>query len=246
VLARLANDDLTRERIELEGELAQQRQHVRLLESLRLSDVEAGLELPAAQAKVADLTERLARRKNELDRLAVTAPITGTVFPPPPNRVATAPERLPAWSGSPLDADNLGCSLEAGTALGRLGDPQRLEAVLVVDQSQVEALREGQAVRVSIDGGWQSMEGRVVEIARADAEELSSELLIAGLVPSRQGADGRLEPLGTQYRVRVALEAAAGPAPPLDALGRASVRVSAESLADRAHGWLRRTFGLGV
>lgn len=246
VLARLANDDLERERIELEGELAQQQQHVRLLESLRLSDVEAGLELPAAQAKVADLTERLARRRNELDRLAVTAPIAGTVFPPPPNRVATAPERLATWSGSPLDADNLGCWLEAGTALCRLGDPRRLEAVLAVDQSQVEALREGQAVRVSLDGGWQSMEGRVVEIARADAEELPVELLIAGLVPSRQGADGRLEPLGTQYRVRVALEAAIGPVPRLDALGRASVRVSAKSLADRAHGWLRRTFGLGV
>ncbi|MFO0897154.1 MAG: HlyD family efflux transporter periplasmic adaptor subunit [Pirellulales bacterium] len=247
VLARLANDDLERDRIELEGELAQQRQHVRLLESLRLSDVEAGLELPAAQAKVADLTERLARRKNELAQLAVTAPIAGTVFPPPSNRVETAPERLPAWSGSPLDADNLGCWLEAGAALCRLGDPQRLEAVLVVDQSQVEALRAGQAVQLHLDGQWTALPGRVMEIARADAELMPLDLMTAGRVPSRVGASGQLEPLETRYRVRVTLELSARQRPPaLDSMGAATVRVTPRSLARRGRDWVRRTFGLGI
>ncbi len=248
VLARMANDDLERERIELEGELAQQRQHVRLLESLRLSDVEAGLELPAAQAKVADLSERLARRNSELARLMVTAPIAGKVFPPPPARSAQPPaETLPAWSGSPLDVDNLGCWLEAGTALCRLGDPQRLEAVLVVDQSQVEALRAGQVVQLRLDGQWTALPGRVMEIARADAELVPLELMTAGRVPSRVGASGQLEPLGTRYRVRVALELSEGQRPPaLDSIGAATVRVTPRSLARRGHDWVRRTFGLGI
>lgn len=245
-LARLANDDLERERIALVGELARQRQHVRLLESLRVSSPEAGLELPAAQATLADLTERLAKRQQEIARLTIAAPIAGTVFPPPQTVAQTVADALPHWDGSPLDADNRGCWLEAGTPLCRLGTPDRLEAVLLVDQAQVEALREGQRVSVYLDGDWQAMTGKVREIARADAEALPTELMLAGRVPAQPGPDGRLEPLGTLFRVRAALEPPRGPAPPLDSLGSGSIRVAPRSLVERGHAWLRRTFGVGI
>jgi putative peptide zinc metalloprotease protein len=245
-LARLANDDLERERIELAGELARQQQHVRLLESLRVSSTAAGLQLPAAQATLADLTERLAKRQAEIARLVVTAPISGTAFPPPPTVVQAIDDALPTWWGSPLDADNLGCWLEAGTPLCRLGTPGRLEAVLVVDQSQVESLREGLPVRVHLDGAWRPLDGQVVEVARADVDSLPRELLITGRVPTQPDPSGRLEPLGTQFRVRALLDTPTGQPPPLDSLGSGSIRVAPRSLVQRGHAWLRRTFGLGI
>jgi putative peptide zinc metalloprotease protein len=245
-LARLANDDLEREVIELTGKLARQQQHVRLLEALRVINTEAGLELPTAQATLADLKERLAKRQAERDRLSIAAPLGGTVFPPPPSDVPDVKDALPAWSGSPLDRDNVGCWLEAGIPLCRVGDPRQLEAVLVVDQADIESLREGQLARVYFAGAWRPLAGRVVEIARVDSDELPAELMITGRLPSQPGSDGRLEPLGTLYRVRVALESLDGIAPPLDALGQASIRVAPRSLVQRSHAWLRRTFGLGI
>jgi len=245
-LAKLANDDLEREVIELSGKLARQRQHVRLLEALRVINTEAGLELPAAQATLADLQERLAKRQQEIARLTIAAPIAGAVFPPPPSESPAEKDALPTWSGSPLDLDNRGCWLEAGTPLCRLGTPDRLEAVLLVDQAQVEALREGQPVNVHLDGDWQAMTGKVLEIARADAEAVPNELLLASRVPAQPGPDGRLEPVGKLFRVRAALDPPRGPAPPLDSLGSGSIRVAPRSLVERGHAWLRRTFGLGI
>ena len=57
-------------------------------------------------------------------------------------------EKLPAWSGTPLDPENLGATLEQGVLFCQIGDPKRLEAVLVIDQADRNIVREGQSGRL--------------------------------------------------------------------------------------------------
>ena len=70
-------------------------------------------------------------------------------MPPPPKDQT----RLAAWHGTPLDSQNRGCYLETGTLVCQVGDPSRLEAMLVIDQSAVAFVRAGQQVRLRIDQG---------------------------------------------------------------------------------------------
>ena len=58
---------------------------------------------------------------------------------------------LSEWSGLPFDKENLDCFLEAGTLLCLVGDPNNMEAVLVIDQGDIELVPEGQQVEIKLD-----------------------------------------------------------------------------------------------
>ena len=46
--------------------------------------------------------------------------------------------RLPGWTGSPLAPKNLGAAYTDGELICRIGDPAELEALLVVDQADID------------------------------------------------------------------------------------------------------------
>jgi putative peptide zinc metalloprotease protein len=244
-IADLENDRVQLELARLKGEHQLQELHVAHLEALRGLDPEANDRLPAARAALADLAHRLDDRRRDAERLTLVAPTAGIVIAAP--RVASLPDssgRLNQWSGAILDTINRGAHLEPGTLVCLVGHPNRLEAVLIVDDTDVERLRPGQAVRMALDGlPGRIVEGHIVDVARHQATDTASASaaradlapLFAGLVaPGRPAA---------HYQVRVEFEQ---PREQFIIGGRGEGKIAAEriTLARRIWRYLAQTFRL--
>ena len=151
-LVRLSNPKLLLEIAELEGkrdQLTAQRDGLRR----QRHDAPAMASDIATVQKTLDATEAQLREKlNDRDRLVLTAPRAGVVLPPPEVPHKTEPEgQLPQWWGTPLEKRNEGVYLGASTPVCLIGDPQRMQAALVVDQSVIDFVAVGQSVDIKLD-----------------------------------------------------------------------------------------------
>ena len=75
----------------------------------------------------------------------------GVVIPPPMHPKSMNDARLPTWSGTPLEKQNIGATLKQGTVFCRVADPGNYEAVLYVDQSDIDQLRINEKVKIMLD-----------------------------------------------------------------------------------------------
>jgi putative peptide zinc metalloprotease protein len=247
-IAKLVNPDVERELVRLAGQHDSQRLRLAHLELLRGSDPEASAQLPAARAALADLEQQLSDLRRDADRLTLTAPAAGTLIAAPGRArgrsAAKSNGRLEQWSGALLDEANRGALVEAGTLVGLVGDPKQLDAVLLVEDTDVARLASGQAARVRLDQlPGQVLTGEVVDAARRDAQDAVSssaaqadlESLFAGLVRPGQQANHY------QARVRFAM-----PDEPLAIGGRGEAKIAAERITLGRWLWryLAQTFRL--
>jgi len=246
-LGRLANLDVGLQVERLAGRRDQQRLHLKNLELRRAGDPSVGSQIPAATEALADVEQRLRELQRDQRRLILTAPVDGTVFPPPalPPR-PYSPGQLQPWRGNPLDARNLGCYLKTGTLFCMVGDPSRLEAVLVIHQSDLSFVRTGQRVRITLDESpGKVLEGAITEVARTDLKVVPRELATGEDLPVYAGEDGLPRPLETSYQARVSLDdhnrhLLTG------SRGRAKILVDAQPLGRRLYRFLRRTFSFAL
>ena len=58
---------------------------------------------------------------------------------------------MPSWSGTPLDEENYRPFLKEGALFCLVGDPRKLEAVLVIDQGDIDYVKENQEVDLKFD-----------------------------------------------------------------------------------------------
>jgi len=238
-IATLANSEIDVELARLVGEHELARVRLDNLEKLRGVDAEAGAKIPAARADVADRAARLAARQHDAERLTLAAPAAGVVIPAPalePRKVND--DRLPTWSGVLLDELNRGALVEPGTLVCLVGDPAKLSAVLLVDDTDVARLTVGQKVRMILEQvPGQMLIGEVVDVARRDAERNASTRraradlapLFAGLTPP--GRDD------AHYQVQVRFDP---PQQPLAIGGRGEAKIAAERITLAR--WLARLF----
>jgi putative peptide zinc metalloprotease protein len=244
VLARLSNPEVTLEVARLRGERDQQRLFLKNLESQRLQGSMDGSQVPSATAMLADLEKRLEQLERDAAELTLVAPRSGCVLPPPIIPVEHAnTDALPRWSGTPLDEPNEASYLERGTQLCLVGDPNRFEAILHVDQADVELVQDGQRVRMALDSlPGETYWGAVVDVARLDLKVMPRELAAAGDLPARTDERGATRPLDTWYQVRVRFDQ---DPPRLVARvhGRAKIVVAPLSLASQLARYLKQTFG---
>ena len=121
------------------------------IESIRQrahTDDPALLELSQTEEALAALDKQIARLEVDLAKLMIRAPAAGT------DRAAAARSRtarasrmqLASWSGRPLDVRNVGAYLEASTLVCRIAQPGKLEAILAIDQEELDFVRAGQRV----------------------------------------------------------------------------------------------------
>jgi putative peptide zinc metalloprotease protein len=252
VIGQLNNVQVQRELTRAEGEVAQRKLRVEHLQRLRGIDPEANDELPTARAALADSQRRLGERRREVERLMLKSPADGVVLPAPwvsdtrsqirRGEQPTPDTRLVRWSGSPLEPTNLGAALEPGTLVCMVGDPARLNAVLLVDDVDVKRLQPGQRVRMRIDQlPGQVISGEVVDVARHEARDdddaqAGLATLYKGLLPSHGS-------YSAHYQARVRFDP---PHQPLVIGGRGDAKVAAEhiTLARSIVRFLGRTFRL--
>jgi len=243
-LGRLVNLDIQRQIEELAGRRNQQELHVENLKNRR-ADPGVAVQIPGAKEALADIEQRLHQRQQDQQRLVLTSPAEGTVVPGPSRRGQPfTPGRLDFWQGSPLDERNLGAYLDIGTLFCLVGDPERLQAVLVVDQSDIKFVRTGQRVRIQLDETPAAvLGGTIVEIGKTDVKVAPRELAGGSDLLVRVAEDGIPRPLETSYQARVSLDEYDRQLL-IGTRGRAKILADPQSLGRRLYRFLRRTFTL--
>ena len=235
VIAELQNKDIRREVVTLTGQFELQKMRLANLQATRVSQPSAGQQVPVAEEALRDLEKRLEQRQLDERRLTIVAPTAGTVLPPPEQPPQAPRGQLPSWSGSPLDVRNRGAFLPTGTLLCVIGDPRRLEGLLVIDQSQVQLVRQGQRVRAQIEQRrGHILDGHIRELSEIRLDTLPRELLTSGQLPIRQDSQGTVRPLRTSYLARVDFDKPTAPLLP-GAWGRAKIYIAPQTLASRLY-----------
>ncbi len=231
-LVRLDDPALRYEIAELTTERDQAAVRLQNLRARQADDATAALLLPSAEARLQDLQARCSQRLHDARGLSCRTPIAGTLFPPPEGREYEEDEPEKRTTIPPLDPRSRGGYLDRGTLIGIVGDPHRLEAIVLVPQEDLAALRVGHAVRVSVAAaGPRSLAGSIAEISQSPIEFLPDDL-IGSIEPITTDAHGNVRPIDTMHEVRVQL-APSSVAVPIGAQGRARIFVDREPLSNR-------------
>lgn len=200
-LAKLDNAELQAEIVRCRSRLETAELQLKLLQRRQAGFGAAGIvDLPTAQKAVDDARSQLEARRSDEARLTLVAPRGGAFIPPAARPKSSDPRALPTWQRRPLDRENLGAYLEAGTIVGYVGDVGRLEAVAEADESEVRAIEIGATVELLADvAGGRTVRGRVAEIG---VEDTGADETPRSSPP--RGADVAKSP--AKFRVRIALD----------------------------------------
>ncbi len=210
-LAQLKNVDLDLRISELTSQKSQYESRLQGLRWRRPHDIQAGTEIPEVQEALDGINSQLAETQREKDKLLLVAKESGTVLPPPWTPPRVDPEGpLPAWSGTPLLPENQGAFLEEGVLFCQIGNPQKMEAVLVIDQDDIKFVRVGQKVKIKLDARpHDTLEGQIDEISQSELRVAPKRLSTKskGELPTKTDPITGIErPQSTSYQARVPLE----------------------------------------
>jgi len=208
-LALLENIDVDLEITKLRGKLNQYRAKLKNLEFSRHTNPDAGPQIPTILESLKTVEKQLAEMEHEKSLLRLTAPVAGIVLPPDSIPTREIEGHLPGWSGTPFEDKNRNAYLQTGVMFCQIGDPQQLEAMLVIDQTDVEFVRElyregiHPQVEIKLDQlPHDVLHSRVVSIAEKPLEECPRRLATSsgGELPSQADQEtGRLLTQGTYY-----------------------------------------------
>ena len=250
LLVKLRNLDLEIEIVKLQGEYAALDEELRMLQEINLSDERAGLRLDAVRESLTSIDEQLEQTLRDAKRLKITAPAQGTIIPAPPKREPSSEQkvRLASWSGTPLEKKNLGATLspeDQHNLLCQIGDPNAWDAVLVIDQRDLDLVVRGQEVRLMFEESTNHVFiSKIEDIADDEMEGISPRLASTsgGAVPAQSNPeDGVVRPLSTSYQAGVPLDNALGLFRN-GLVGQARIKTAPRTLASRLGRYLRRTF----
>jgi putative peptide zinc metalloprotease protein len=236
--ARLAEQRLAAQRDELAARIESIRQRAH-------SDDGALLELAQNEQALSAIDTQLAKRRQELARLLIVAPVAGQLIPAPGRAEETTDRtRLVNWSGRPLELRNVGAYLEASTLIGRIAQPGELEAILAIPQGEMDFVRAGQSARLFLNQlPGEHISGRIEHVAEQEMQAASARLTArgGGELATRTSADGIERPIDVVYQASVPLDDASGRIL-AGATGKAKIHAGYQTLAARAWRSLCRTF----
>lgn len=235
-LAQLENIEMQMQMTKLRGEKVQYEIELRTLERQRYLDTEASTKIQELEESLAKTKDQIKEQASEIARLTLRAPKAGTVMPPPWRPRKPGPEgQLPVWSGTPLEPKNLGAPLDEGTVLCFIGNPKKMEAILYVDQGDIDFVSTKQEVEIKLDElPFQTFPGKIKTIASNESkyspERLSTKA--GGELATRTDASGAEKPMSTAFQALVMMD------DPDDLLrvglrGRAKIHVAPQTLGAR-------------
>ncbi len=249
VLARIQNidlqiaiDELVRQRNELKSQLAS-------LGRQRYENRRAGQQIPQMRETLAAVETQIVQKSQDLKRLELLAPKDGTILQPMIRPEQPQPDgTLSSWSGSLLDNRNLGATLSASELFCEVGDPRQLEAVLIIDQTDIELVREhkqvGQDVSIKLDAfPSKTFDGQILEISRSELKEAPRSLSnqAGGELATVTDSTGASRPMSTSYTARVPLDHVVGSIQ-VGLRGRAKIHTGWQPLGGRIWRYLSHTF----
>jgi putative peptide zinc metalloprotease protein len=245
-LAQLKNIDLDLKICDLSSQRDQYEMQLENLRKQRFTDPRAAGTMPQVASALKTVEGELKEKSIDRERLRLVAPVAGTVLPPPPTPKHEDPEMgLPRWSGIPLEPEKVGAFLEPGVLFCQIGDPRRLEAILVIDQTDIDYVKEGQRVDIKLDKlPHDTLESHITEIANADLKISSQRLstkMGGELATKTDKASGTERPMSTSYQARVPIDDPDGLLG-LGLRGRAKIHATWLPLSTRAWRFLTHMF----
>lgn len=248
-IAQLDNIDLQMQLLEISNEYEMAVSRLRVLQDQQFIDAQAKAQLDTQAEIVASKMAQLNNIQDRVNLLTVHAKETGVIIPPPnkpiPKQVE-AEEQLPSWSGSPFDSKNRAAHFSESDLLCLVGDPNQMEAVLIVDQHDIDLVKEGDEADIKIDSArLETFSGRIEKISEMEMSEAPESLGIqaGGHLDTEMDSSGRLRPISTSYQARVPLENIEVPLRS-GYRGQAKVYVGWKSIGWRVFRFLARTFRL--
>lgn len=203
-----------------------------------------------AQAGVDNARSNLEQKLKERDGLLVVSPIKGFFLAGHRRPVPEGDSgSLNGWHGTPLEPRNIGCALDQQTVIGKVvPDMSKLNAVLAIDQSEIEFVRSNQEVKLLVyQNQGQVLESKTGQISpvkmKAVPKALSS--LHGGDLLTSKNSNGEEQPLSTTYMVNVSLDLSehelAGAIYP-GSTGIAKVRTGSQTVGTRIWRLVCQTF----
>ncbi|RIK69998.1 MAG: hemolysin D, partial [Planctomycetota bacterium] len=256
LIAQLQNFELEMEIARLKGELESYEAQVDSLTNLRLAAsraMQASSQLDYVKERLQSTRKQLAKQQEDLARLRIVAPRDGTVIPPArvPQRATADSVELETWTGTPLDPQNLGATLTPEgpqNLLCQIGDPNQWDAVLVIDQDDVDLVQEGQQVRLMFEqSAYHVFVSTIANRATEPLETAPARLASTngGPLAAQPNPDGTTRPLNTSYQATVRLSDPHGLLRN-GLIGRARISTRPRTLAERLYRYLSRTFNFDL
>ncbi len=245
LIATLENVDLRLKEVAYDGELKVAQVRLDMMEKQSAQDSEIASQV-GAQREVRDAAaEKLKNVKERTELLEVRSPVSGTILPPPAKEAGKdGMERLPTWSGNPFSAENDGAFFAETDLLCLIGDPIKSEAVLAIDQADIDLVKVGHEVDIKLDAArLDTFQGKITRISEAEMEVASPNMTsqTGGRLNSTMDESGQLRPTSTSYQALVPLEDPASMLRP-GYRGQARIYVGWKSLGWRLYRFLSRTF----
>lgn len=235
-LAKLANLDMQMQTLKLEGEKKQYEIQLESLERQRYSDPDAAAKIQELGESLAKITDQIKEQKSEVARLTLHAPQTGTIISPTWRPNKPGPEgQLATWYGTPLQPRNLGALLDEGTVFCMVGDPKKMEAVLYIDQGDIDFVHVGQKVEIKLDElPFKTLDGEIKDIAPSESkfspERLSTKA--GGELATTTDASGVEKPMSTAFQSLVLMDNPTGQLR-VGLRGRAKIQTAPQTLGQR-------------
>lgn len=246
-IAELTSVDLKLQQVQAESDLKLARYKLQLLEGQAHDDPEAQLQVDL-QKRIVDSKQLLAVQvQDKIEMLKVKASQAGTILPAPSKPVpkeAETEEQLPGWSGNPFDFKNQDAIFSDSDLLCLVGDPSRMEAVLVVDQHDVDLVKEGMEADMKIESArLETFSGKIERMSEMEMKTSPENLALqsGGYLDTEMDQTGRLRPISTSYQARVPLENVEVPLR-TGYRGQAKIYVGWKSLGWRIYRFCARTF----
>jgi putative peptide zinc metalloprotease protein len=246
LLAQLHSVELDYEIAELNGKRNVAEKQLEGLNRVSFTDAKASGQIPMVVKELASIKQQLTNREGDRNRLRLVARKAGTVLPPPLlEKQVDESVRLPTWSGSPLEPENLGAYLMTGTKLCQIGDPQLLEAHLAIDQGDVEFVAPGQAVEVMLSQSAEYVYVSKIEVVFPENEKTTPTHLSSlhgGDLPTKMDPGGVARPLSPIYKAIVPLPNDPNHLLRIGLVGKAKITTAPRTLWSRLVRYALHTF----
>ncbi|MDB4614500.1 HlyD family efflux transporter periplasmic adaptor subunit [bacterium] len=196
----------------------------------------ASMQLPIVQDALASAEAQAARISTRYEQQKVCSPSDGTII-----AARSTPNEHGDWRIQPGSIDTsaalTGSWVTESLPLCFVGDPEKLDAELLVSDSQIEFLKIGQSVQLYPQSdASKSLNGTITQIASVATNAVPEELVVSGLaMPAHPNAQAR-------WQVHVRINAADRGV--LYSCGRAKIVCGRRSLFNRLRQTVQRTFAL--
>lgn len=201
-IAKLSNSQLEFQLSELQNKIDNAKVRLEQLENRVNSEPDVVFKIPVVRAELESSQVQAQAVMSDIARLTIRCSQAGVVFSRPEKIQKIDSQRyLPNWTGDPLAFENRGAWLEKGDWLCQIGHPDKQRLVMMVDQSQIEFVENGDHVRIRLDQvSDRIFDGTVQSIAKenTDLETETSSGQDRGSPPRRIDQ--------IQYRVEVSFD----------------------------------------